>query len=184
MHPKWVHNCQPLWKKNYAGHKYAPSLVLIWHHASGCCAPSFTGDYINIVGAAVHCVTVHAGVLCVSHWCSLWWCLLCQHLSCGGAICRAGACHALHQCSGVAFVVLVSVVAWVWVCHAGVAFVWLVFVVGCAGVVLLRTGIHCVGAAFIMWVWHLVAWVWCSSCRCGLRGHALCPKEKRNISIK
>ena len=75
--------------------------------------------------------------VCSLCWHLLCWCLSCRHLSCrcllcGGAVCHAGACHALRWHSGVAFIMLVSVVAWVWVCRAGVAFVLFVFVVGCA----------------------------------------------------
>ena len=93
-------------KKNYAGRKYAPGLVLIWHHAGVCCA--------GVVGA-VRWVAIHAGILCVSvDWRSLCWCLSCRRLSCRrlscmGAVC-GGACHALRWRSGVAFIVLVSVV--------------------------------------------------------------------------
>src|SRR6266849_10977830 len=75
-----------------------------------------------------------ASFVCLLHWRSLCWCSSCRRLSCVGAVCRAGmfvvlaclscwcvccagACHALHWCSGVVFIWYLS---WVWVCRAGV----------------------------------------------------------------
>ena len=151
-------------KKNYAGHKYVPGLVLIiWHHhASVCCAPSFAGGCVGIVGAAVHCVAVravvHAGVLCV---CCTGVC--CTGVRCAGACC-AGVCRA-----GVPFVVLACLSCLVLVMHcAGVLMRCLLcwYVLVSVGVGLSRRcGVRPIGI------------------RCGFRW-TLCPEIYIYISIE
>ena len=67
-----------------------------------------------------------ASFVCPLHWRSLCWCSSCKRLSCVGAVCHAGvfvcagACHALRWHSGVAFIVLVSIVGMGLLCRCGV----------------------------------------------------------------
>ena len=112
MHSKWVHDCRPLWKKIMPG----ANMCLVLCSFGITPASVVLALLVLSVGSPFTLSFMLASFVCLLHWCSLCWCSSCQCLSCVGAIRHAGvfvcagACHALRWRSGVAFIVLVSVV--------------------------------------------------------------------------